>query len=314
MAKKTLRIATRKSPLALLQANFVRKKLLSVYPDWNFYLIPMSTNGDNFLKSSFSKLNGKGIFMKELELALINNTADIAIHSMKDVPVNISKKLCLASICKRDNPLDALISNYYSSIDRLPFKAKIGTSSLRRKCQLINYRSDLNVLPLRGNIETRLKKLDEGIYDAIVLAVAGLNRLKLKHRIQQIIPPELLLPPGGQGAIGIQSRSNDLETIFLVKVLTDEITDIEIQAERAFCKKMNSSCKIPIGSYAKIFNNNQIKLKGLIGLPNGKKILKEEAIGPLISAKDIGNKLAKKLLKMGAKNLLKKHYSKYFFL
>ncbi|CAL4325758.1 Porphobilinogen deaminase [Buchnera aphidicola (Eriosoma lanigerum)] len=303
MEKKILRIATRKSPLALIQANFVRKKLLLFYPDWYIYLVPITTNGDIILDQSLSKIGGKGLFMKELEIALIENKADIAIHSMKDVPVKITKELCFASICKRDSALDVFISNYYNSIDSLPNGAKIGTSSLRRQSQLVSYRPDLIIIPIRGNIETRLKKLDEGQYDAIILAKAALTRLRLKNRITQIIPAEQSLPSCGQGAIGIQSRSNDKKIICLIKHLNDQTTNIEITAERAFCKKLNSGCQIPIGSYA-ILKNKQLWLRGFIGLPNGNIILKGERIGPLNIAKKIGYSLAKELLKKGARKIL----------
>ncbi|CAL4325776.1 Porphobilinogen deaminase [Buchnera aphidicola (Eriosoma grossulariae)] len=303
--KKILRIATRNSPLALTQANFIRDKLLFFYPDWHIYLIPITTYGDTILNKSLAKIGGKGLFMKELEIALLQNQADIAIHSMKDVPVYNNKELCFSSICKRENALDAFISNHYHSIDSLPYGAKIGTSSLRRQCQLIAYRPDLIFIPLRGNIETRLKKLDKKKYDAIILAKAGLNRLGLRNRISQTIPAEISLPSCGQGAIGIQSRSNDKKIIILLKILNDKTTNIEITAERAFCKKLQSGCQIPVGSYA-ILKKNKLWLRGFIGLPDGTKILHGERIGTMNLVKKMGYSLAKELFQNGAKKILKK--------
>ncbi|MCU4137216.1 hydroxymethylbilane synthase [Buchnera aphidicola (Sitobion miscanthi)] len=303
MYKKTLRIATRKSPLALEQTKYVQKKILSLYPDLNIKLVPIVTHGDNILNQSLSKIGGKGLFIKELERALLENKADIAIHSMKDLPVNITKELSLVSICKRGNALDSLVSNNYESINKLPKGATVGTSSLRRQCQLITYRPDLIVSPLRGNIGTRLNKLDQGKYDAIILATEGLNRLNLKNRITQIIPAELSLPSCGQGAIGIQSRLHDKKVLFFLSHLNHINTVIEINAERAFCRKLESGCQIPIGSYA-VLKKNKIWLRGLVGSPNGKTILKGERIGSYNTGEKMGYSLADELLRNGAKNIL----------
>ncbi|QCI22409.1 hydroxymethylbilane synthase [Buchnera aphidicola] len=309
MQNKTLRIATRKSPLALQQTKYVQKKILSLYPNLNIKLVPIVTHGDNILKKSLSKIGGKGLFIKELEIALLENKADIAIHSMKDLPVNITKELCLVSICKRGNPLDTLVSNHYKSIDNLPKGAIVGTSSLRRQCQLITYRPDLIVSPLRGNVETRIAKLDQGKYDAIILATEGLNRLNLQHRITQIIPAELSLPSCGQGAIGIQSRAHDKKVLFFLSHLNHINTFIEINAERAFCRKLNAGCQIPIGSYA-IIKNDKIWLRGLVGSPNGKIILKGERIDYYNKTEKMGYSLAEELLKNGAKKILEELYLK----
>ncbi|QCI24619.1 hydroxymethylbilane synthase [Buchnera aphidicola (Muscaphis stroyani)] len=307
MQNKILRIATRKSPLALKQTEYVEKKLLSLYPYLKTKLVPIVTHGDNILNKSLSKIGGKGLFIKELEIALLDNKADIAIHSMKDLPVRITKELCLASICKRGSALDTLVSNQYKSINHLPKGAVIGTSSLRRQCQLITYRPDLVISPLRGNVETRIAKLDEGKYDAIILAAEGLNRLGLKHRITQIIPPELLLPSCGQGAIGIQSRLNDKKVLFFLSRLNHINTFIEINAERAFCKKLEAGCQIPIGSYA-VLRKNKIWLRGLVGSPNGDVILKGERIGSFNTAQKMGHSLANELLYYGANQILKNVY------
>ncbi|WAI18659.1 MAG: hydroxymethylbilane synthase [Buchnera aphidicola (Acyrthosiphon caraganae)] len=314
MYDKTLRIATRKSPLALEQTNYVKKKILSLYPDLNIKLVPIVTHGDNILNKSLSKISGKGLFIKELEHALLENKADIAIHSMKDLPVNITKELCLVSICKRGNALDSLVSNDYQSINQLPKGAIIGTSSLRRQCQLITYRPDLVFSPLRGNIETRIAKLDQGKYDAIILATEGLNRLNLKNRITQIIPAELSLPSCGQGAIGIQSRIHDKKVLFFLSRLNHLKTFIEINAERAFCRKLESGCQIPIGSYA-ILKKNKLWLRGLVGSPDGKITLKGERRGWYNTGEKMGYSLANELLNNGAKNILNNlHIKKFYYI
>ncbi|CAL4325975.1 hydroxymethylbilane synthase [Buchnera aphidicola] len=309
MQKKILRIATRKSPLALQQTKYVQKKILSLYPNLDIKIIPIVTHGDHILNKSLSKISGKGLFIKELEFALLENKADIAIHSMKDLPVNITKELCLISICKRGNALDSMVSNHYASINQLPKGAIVGTSSLRRQCQLITYRPDLIVSPLRGNVETRIAKLDEGKYDAIILATEGLNRLCLKNRITQIIPAELSLPSCGQGAIGIQSRSHDKKVLFFLSKLNHFNTFIEVKAERAFCKKLESGCQIPIGSYA-ILKKKKIWLRGLVGSPDGAVILKGERFGWYNTAEEMGYSLAKELLNNGAKKILDNFYIK----
>ncbi|QIE02255.1 hydroxymethylbilane synthase [Buchnera aphidicola] len=308
MQNKTLRIATRKSPLALEQTKYVQKKILSLCPEINIKLVPIVTHGDNILNKSLSKIGGKGLFIKELEYALLEDKADIAIHSMKDLPVNITKELCLVSICKRGNALDALVSNNYQSINQLPKGAIVGTSSLRRQSQLITYRPDLIVSPLRGNIETRIAKLDKGQYDAIILATEGLNRLRLKNRIAQVIPAELSLPSCGQGAIGIQSRLHDKKFLFFLSQLNHKNTVIEINTERAFCRKLESGCQIPIGSYA-ILKKNKIWLRGLIGSPNGEIVLRGERIGWYNTGEKMGHSLANELLDNGAKNILNNIYN-----
>ncbi|CAL4325589.1 hydroxymethylbilane synthase [Buchnera aphidicola] len=304
LLKKKIRIATRKSPLALFQAMYVKKKLISIFPNLLITIIPIITHGDKFLNASFIKSNGKGVFIKELEIALLQNKADIAIHSVKDIPMNIHKNLSLACICKRDNPLDALISKNYKNINELPKNAVIGTSSLRRKFQLMNYRQDLIISPLRGNIETRLKKLDKGKYDAIVLAAAGLKRLGLQKRISYLIPPELSLPPCGQGAIGIECRIKDRDLITILEKIHHYKSKILIQAERAFCKKLLIGCQLPVGSYA-ILKKEKIWLRTFISSFDGKDIIKGEKIGSVNDAKKIGYGLASELLKKGAKKILR---------
>ncbi|HMI76742.1 MAG TPA: hydroxymethylbilane synthase [Buchnera sp. (in: enterobacteria)] len=303
MSKKILRIATRKSPLALLQSNLIKKILLFFNPHLTIKLIPMLSSGDIFHNVSLSNIGGKGLFIKELEQALLNGIADIAIHSMKDVPINIHKELCLLSVCKRGNPLDALVSNIYQSINTLPKGAKIGTSSLRRKSQLIRYRPDLIINPLRGNIHTRLQKLDAGNYDAIILSTEGLNRLGLQNRISQIIPAELSLPACGQGAIGVEYRLQDNRVSLLLKKINNKHTEFEIIAERAFCNKFQAGCQVPIASYA-ILKKNKLWLRGLIASPNGTILLSGERIGLPEIGKKMGESLATELLNRGALKIL----------
>ncbi|CAL4325014.1 hydroxymethylbilane synthase [Buchnera aphidicola] len=310
MKQKIIRIATRKSPLALLQSYHVKKKILYFYPHLKIQIIPINTYGDQNIDKPLYRINGKNIFIKELELALLKNQADIAIHSMKDIPIKIHNQLHLISICKRGNPLDALVSNYYNSINELPIGAIIGTSSLRRKCQLISYRPDLIIYPIRGNIETRINKLDLGMYDAIILGVEGLNKLKLKHRIKQIISEKLSLPSCGQGAIGIESRKYDKNISIILKKINNTSSYISIKAERSFCEILQSGCQTPIGSFA-IIKRNILWLRGMIGSSDGKVILKGEQYGSLSNAKKIGYKLAKKLLTYGAKEILNIHDKKY---
>ncbi|HXK00679.1 MAG TPA: hydroxymethylbilane synthase [Buchnera sp. (in: enterobacteria)] len=308
MPKKIIRIATRNSPLALLQSNFIKKKLLCFYPHLIIKLIPIVTRGDIILHKSLSNIGGKGLFIKELELALLENKADIAVHSMKDIPNTLPPGLCLSSICKRGNALDALVSNHYKSIDHLPKRAIIGTSSLRRKSQLIRYRPDLIIYPLRGNIHTRLKKLDDGHYTAIILSAEGLNRLGLKKRISQIIPAELSLPPCGQGAIGVEYRSSDLNIAILLRTMQDKNTEIIIKTERAFCKKMNSGCQIPVASYA-ILSKKKLWLRGLVCSPDGKIFLSGQRVGNPHVGEEMGNILATELLNQGALKILKNIFS-----
>ncbi|WP_343190306.1 hydroxymethylbilane synthase [Buchnera aphidicola (Mollitrichosiphum nigrofasciatum)] len=307
MFKKKIRIVTRNSPLALKQTHYVTKKLNKLYPKLEIEIIPIITKGDVLIKNKIKY--GKDLFIKELEIALLENKADIAIHSVKDIPNNFSKELSIINICKRVNALDALISNKYNCIKNLPKNAKIGTSSIRRKFQLIMYRPDLKIIPIRGNVETRIKKLDSGKYDGIILAVAGLNRLGIQNRIREIIKKKILLPPCGQGAIGIQTRINDTFILFLISNLNHRLTKIRIIAERAFCKKLGVNCNIPVGIYAN-FKNKNLKLKGLVGSPDGRYIIQGTRKGPLFLAEYMGKSLATELLDKGGKKILKKYINK----
>lgn len=299
-----IRIATRKSPLALWQANFVKQQILTNHPNLTVELIPMVTKGDVLLDSPLSKIGGKGLFVKQLEQAILNNEADIAVHSIKDIPAAFPEGLTLATICKRDDVRDSFISNKYSNIDELPNGAIIGTSSLRRQCQLRAKYPHLQIKDLRGNVGTRLAKLDNQQYDAIILASAGLKRLALEDRIKQYIDTNLILPAVGQGAIGIETRSDDKQILEILSVLDDKHSRVCIEAERAMNKALQGGCQVPIACYSQL-NNNILSLQGLVGRIDGSKIIKGTLEGSITEAEKLGQELAKRLLDQGAKAILK---------
>jgi hydroxymethylbilane synthase len=253
-------------------------------------------------------VGGKGLFVKELEVAILENRADIAVHSMKDVPVDFPEGLGLQVICPREDPRDAFISNTYESLDLLPQGAIVGTSSLRRQCQIKAARPDLEIRDLRGNVNTRLRKLDEGDYDAIILAAAGMIRLKMPERIRQFIEPEIMLPANGQGAVGIECRINDEEIKALLAPLEDKTTRIRVLAERAMNKTLEGGCQVPIGAYA-VIDNDEIYLRGLVGAVDGSQIIHSEIRGRLDQGEVLGNSLAQTLLSRGADVILKKVYA-----
>ncbi|MDF3006597.1 MAG: hemC, partial [Enterobacter kobei] len=252
MLDNVLRIATRQSPLALWQAHYVKQRLMACHPGLTVELVPLVTRGDVILDTPLAKVGGKGLFVKELEMALIEHRADLAVHSMKDVPVEFPKGLGLVTICEREDPRDAFVSNNYDSLDALPAGSIVGTSSLRRQCQLAERRPDLEIRSLRGNVGTRLGKLDKGDYDAIILAVAGLKRLALEDRIRMALPPELSLPAVGQGAVGIECRLDDTRTHALLAPLNHADTALRVKAERAMNMRLEGGCQVPIGSYAEL--------------------------------------------------------------
>ncbi|PKF61392.1 hydroxymethylbilane synthase [Psychromonas sp. psych-6C06] len=308
MTQKTIRIATRHSPLAMWQANFVKSELLKFHPDLNVELLPMKTKGDIILDTPLAKVGGKGLFVKELEVAMLEGRADIAVHSMKDVPVDFPEGLGLTVICEREDPRDAFVSNQYMNISELPNGAIVGTSSLRRQCQLRELRPDLIIKDLRGNVNTRLRKLDDGEYDAIILAAAGLIRLEMYSRIASYIEPEMSLPAVGQGAVGIECRLDDEETIALLQPLEHQQTRQRVTAERAMNLALQGGCQVPIGSYS-IFKGDQLFLRGLVGSVDGKKIIRKEIIGQPEQAEQMGLTLAKQLLDCGAKEILSEVYN-----
>lgn len=303
MHNNTIKIATRKSPLALWQANYVKTQLTHFHPDLCVELVPMVTQGDILLDSPLSKIGGKGLFVKQLEVALLNGEADIAVHSIKDIPTNFPSGLTLTTICARDETRDAFVSNHYESLDALPAGAIVGTSSLRRQCQLKARYPHLIIKDLRGNVGTRLSKLDKNEYDAIILAAVGLKRLNLIERIKQFIPIEIMLPAVGQGAIGIESRVNDSRINNLLNPLDDEKTRCCIIAERAMNQHLNGSCQVPIAAYS-ILNGDRLTLRGLVGSTNGKHLISKQISGDKHSPQEIGIRLAEQLLALGADEIL----------
>lgn len=298
-----IRIATRKSPLALWQANFVKQNLLLAHKDLTVELIPMVTQGDIILDSPLSKIGGKGLFVKQLEQAILNNEADIAVHSIKDIPAQFPEGLMLATICQRDEIRDAFVANKYASLNDLPESAIVGTSSLRRQCQLRSHFPHLIIKDLRGNVGTRLNKLDDEQYDAIILASVGLKRLSLEHRITQYIDTDLMLPAVGQGAIGIESRTDDKQILDIISVLDDKKSRACIQAERAMNNALQGGCQVPIAGYCRL-NNDELTLQGLVGRVDGSKIIKQQITGFINEAESLGEKLAKQLLNQGADLIL----------
>jgi hydroxymethylbilane synthase len=306
---RTIRIATRKSALALWQAEYVKAKLIEHYPSLTVELVPMSTQGDKILDTPLAKIGGKGLFIKELEIAMLEGRADIAVHSMKDVPVAFPDGFGLHAICERENPFDAFVSNNFDSIDALPQGAVVGTSSLRRQCQIRKYRPDLVIKDLRGNVNTRLAKLDAGEYDAIILASAGLIRLEMQERIRTPIPADVSLPAVGQGAVGIECRNDDAELITLLQALNHNDTHTRVTAERAMNERLEGGCQVPIGSFATL-DGDAITLTGMVGRPDGSELLFASATAQKNRAAEIGIEVAEALLAQGAGDILKALYDK----
>ena len=304
---KTLKIATRQSPLALWQAEHIRARLEAMHADLTVELVTFVTQGDKILDTPLAKIGGKGLFVKELEAALMDGRADLAVHSMKDVPMALPEGLSLAVICEREDPLDAFVSNHYASFADLPQGAKVGTSSLRRKCQILKARPDLEIIDLRGNVGTRLSKLDNGQYDAIILASAGLKRLGLAERIRHTIQPDVSLPAVGQGALGLECRSQDQAVLDLILPLMHAETNVCVRAERAFNAYLEGGCQVPIAGYATL-QNGQLQIEGRVGSVDGKTILKAVQYGVPEQAEMLGEELAKALLAQGAGELLKALY------
>ncbi|HBP46878.1 hydroxymethylbilane synthase [Pseudomonas sp. FSL R10-0056] len=307
MSSREIRIATRKSALALWQAEYVKARLEQAHPGILVTLVPMVSRGDKLLDSPLSKIGGKGLFVKELETALLENEADIAVHSMKDVPMDFPEGLGLFCICEREDPRDAFVSNTYASLDDLPQGSIVGTSSLRRQAQLLTRRPDLQIRFLRGNVNTRLAKLDAGEYDAIILAAAGLIRLGFEQRITSPISIEDSLPAGGQGAVGIECRSADPEIHALLTPLHHADTAVRVTAERALNKHLNGGCQVPIACYA-VLEGEQIWLRGLVGEPSGGVLLSADARAPRAHASELGVQVAEALLAQGAGDILKAVY------
>jgi len=301
-------IATRESPLALWQAHFVRDALKEAHPGLDVELLGMTSRGDQVLDVPLAKVGGKGLFVKELETALLDGRAHIAVHSMKDVPMDFPDGLELGVICEREEPRDAFVSNRYASLDELPAGAVVGTSSLRRECQLREQRPDLEVRFLRGNVNTRLRKLDEGEYDAILLACAGLLRLGMAERIRARIPVTASLPAGGQGAVGIELRRDDATTRELLAPLHNTPTAERVLAERALNRRLQGGCEVPIAAFAEHEGGDQLWLRGLVGRPDGSSTLRAEARGPRSEPEALGVAVAEELLDLGAAAILDEVY------
>ncbi len=303
----TLKIATRQSPLALWQAEHIRARLEALHAGLNVELVTFVTQGDKILDTPLAKIGGKGLFVKELEAALLDGRADLAVHSMKDVPMALPEGLSLAVICEREDPLDAFVSNTYASFQDLPQGAKVGTSSLRRKCQILKVRPDLEIIDLRGNVGTRLSKLDAGQYDAIILASAGLKRLGLSERIRHTLAPEVSLPAVGQGALGLECRTNDQAVLELILPLMDDETNVCVRAERAFNAYLEGGCQVPIAGYATL-KDGQLSMKGRVGSVDGQALLSAQLSAAPEQAEQLGEQLAQNLLAQGAGELLKALY------
>ena len=302
--QQTIKIATRKSPLALWQAEHVKAQLEQYHTNLSVELVKMTTKGDQILNSPLSKVGGKGLFIKELEVGMLEGKADIAVHSMKDVPYEIPEDFELGAILKRENPFDAFVSNDFDSINDLPQGAKVGTCSMRRIVQLKATRPDLEILDLRGNVNTRLQKLDNGEFDGIILACAGLIRLGFEDRINQQISAEQSLPAVGQGAVGIEIRANDQMILDLIKPLIDKETTYRVSAERAMNARLEGGCSVPIAGYSTI-DGEQITLTGLVGNVDPAVILKHQVSGSIDDAEVLGVQLADKLIEIGAREILK---------
>ncbi len=304
MTKQHLTIATRESPLALWQANWVKAALEKAHPGLSVKLLGMTTQADRMPYISLSEVGGKGLFVKELEEALLDGRADIAVHSMKDLPMVLPEGLCLPVMCEREEPWDALISTQYASLDELPKGAVVGTSSLRRQSQLLALCPDVQIKGLRGNVNTRLERIASGEFDAIILAAAGLKRLGFLDRATQIFHRDQFLPAPGQGVLGIECREADKEIHALLAPLNDVVSYTCVQAERALCQRLGGGCQLPIAAYAEI-KQEKIFLKGLVGSLDGKTILQAEADAFENQAEALGIQVAENLLHQGAARVLK---------
>lgn len=299
-----IRIATRKSPLALWQANSIREQLLMHWPQLQVELVPMSTSGDRFLNDTLVAVGGKGLFVKELEEALLDKRADLAVHSMKDVPVFFPEGLSLAGICTRHNPFDAFVSQVYTSWQQLPDGAVVGTSSLRRQSQLLSLRPKLKVNPLRGNIHTRLEKMDAGEYDAIILAVAGLERMGMQTRIREELSADVMLPACGQGALGLECREEDHYIHALLKPLHDAMTSCCVMAERRVNELLGGNCHTPLAVYCHALNETHVLLRSKVASEDGKTVIMARHEGAWDEAMLLAERSAQSLLADGAQDLL----------
>lgn len=304
MTTRTLRIATRQSPLALWQANYVRDMLLQQNPDLTIELLPMTTSGDKFLKDKLLAIGGKGLFVKELEEALLDKRADFAVHSSKDMPAEFPEGLNLAAICKRDNPFDALVSKQYTSLQDLPQHAVVGTGSLRRQSQLLAYRPDLCIKPLRGNINTRIAKLESGEYQAIILAASGLERMGFNTEITEQLSEQIMLPACGQGALAIECRADAQEVQALIAGLNDPVSAICVHAERQVNALLGGNCHVPLAVFCAPSQPNHLLLQAKILNHDGSHLIQNHQTGTLDEASAMADRCAQELLAQGAEALL----------
>jgi hydroxymethylbilane synthase len=305
--RKLIKIGTRGSLLATTQSTWVKNQIEAEHPGVSVELEIIVTKGDKILDVPLAKVGGKGLFVKEIEEALLRRDVDLAVHSMKDVPSELPKELHLGIIPLRENPHDAFISTQFTTLADLPLGATVGTSSLRRRAQLASLRPDLNIVDLRGNLDTRLRKLDEGQFQAIILAAAGLNRLGMSSRATGYFSAKEMLPAVGQGALGIELRRDDAELLAGLAFLNDAKTTVAVAAERAFLYRLEGGCQVPIGAFAEV-NNGQLELTGLVASVDGKQVLKDSVSGPEDKAQDLGTQLANKLLDMGGREILAEVY------
>lgn len=308
MESRKIKIGSRGSPLALWQANWIKDQLESLHPEIPVEIVVIKTSGDKIHDVPLAKIGGKGLFVKEIEEAMLRKEVDFAVHSMKDMPIKFPFALCIAAVTKRENPFDALIARDNIKLDKLQKGARVGTGSLRRMSQLLHYRPDLNLVPLRGNLETRIKKLDTEGLDAIILAAAGLIRMGWDDKISEIISPEILLPAMGQGSVGVEARKHDVENQILLAEMDDEDTHLALDAERAVVTQLEGGCNVPIGAFATI-EKDQMTLKGLVASLDGKTLYKTELQGRKLDAKSMGRELGNALLEMGGDKIMREIHS-----
>lgn len=304
---KKITIATRSSKLALWQADHIKESIENKHANIKVELLKIKTKGDKILDVPLAKVGGKGLFVKEIEEALLDGRADLAVHSLKDVPTELPTGLMVRVYTEREDPRDALISRNGESLTELPKGAAVGSSSLRRQCQLLKARPDLKISSLRGNVGTRLKKVESGQFDAIILAAAGMIRLGLQERVSQFIPTDILLPAIGQGALGIETRSDDRETNDIIRFLNDDKTATAVRGERAFLARLEGGCQVPIAAFGQV-TENKVHLKGLVGSLDGKTLITDEITGDIENTENLGTRLAESLLEKGAGEILEEVY------
>ncbi|WP_457642891.1 hydroxymethylbilane synthase [Persephonella sp.] len=302
-----IRIGTRKSKLALWQANYVASRLKEHFPQLEVELVKITTKGDKILDVPLAKVGGKGLFVKEIEEAMLRGEIDIAVHSLKDVPTYFPEGLGLVAVTEREDPRDAFLSVKYSSIEDMPEGAVLGTSSLRRKAQILQKRKDIKIEDLRGNVDTRIRKLEEGQYDGIILAYAGLKRLELQDKVKKVFDTDYMIPAVAQGFLGIEARLNDRQTIEIVSVLNHMESEIRARAERAFLKTLEGGCQVPLAGYAEIING-KLKITGFVSDLEGVRVFRDIIEGSTDAPEELGEKLANRLLEMGARKVLEEIY------